>query len=84
MYRHRYSDNFNDAATDLITQIYQIFPDSHPGSHARRGIGHPNIRCRNLAKSHTLNGKKIFNGVNVTHTECYFYVKEWAQLGTKR
>ena len=37
--RHRYSANFNDAATYLSTQIAQIFPDSQPGSHARRGSG---------------------------------------------
>ena len=73
--RHRCSANFNNDATYLSTQIAQIFPDSQPGYHARRGCGHPNILHRNLAKAQTQNGKKIFNGVDITHTERYFPAK---------
>ena len=65
---HRYSSNFNDAATYLTTQIAQIFPDSQPGSLVCRGRGEPNIRLRNVAKAQTRNGNKIFNGVDITHT----------------
>ena len=82
--RHSYSANFNDAATYLSTQIAQIFPDSQPGSHARRGRGQPNICRRNVAKAQTRNGKKLFNGVDITHTERYFPAKEWTQLGPQR
>ena len=73
IYCHSYSANFNDAATNLSTHIAQIFPDSQPGSHARRGCGKPNIRCRNVAKVKNRNGKKLFNGVDITHTERYFF-----------
>ena len=65
---HSYTVNFNDAATYLITQIAQIFPDSQPGYHARCGHGQPNIRCCNVAKAQTRNGKKFFNGVDISHT----------------
>ena len=78
---HSYSNNFNDDATYLSTQIAQIVPDSQPGSHARCGRGQPNNRRRNLAKAQTRNGKKLFNGVDITHTENHFPAKEWAQLG---
>ena len=74
--RHSYNDNFNDTATYLSTQIAQIFPDSQPGSHARRGGGKPSICCCNVAKSQTRNGKKLFNSVDITHTERYFSAKE--------
>ena len=73
--------NFNDAATYLITQIYQIFSDIQPISHERCGRGQPNICHRNVAKAKTWNGKKLFNGVNIIHTERYFPAKEWTQLG---
>ena len=78
--RHSYSANFNDAATYLSTQIARIFPDSQPGSHVRFGHGQPNIRCCNVPKAQIRNGKKLFNGVDITHTENYFSDKEWAQL----
>ena len=77
---HSYSANFNDAATYLSKNIAQIFPDSQPGSHARCGRGQPNIRCRNVAKAHTRNGKKLFNGVDITNTQRYFPAKEWTKL----
>ena len=83
MFRHSYGDNFNDIVTCLSTQISQIFPDSQPGSHAHFGRGKPNIRCRNVAKAQTRNGKKLFNCVDITHTERYFPAKEWAQLITQ-
>ena len=70
--RHIYSANSNDAATDISTHIAQIFPDSQPGSHARCGLGHTNIHRHNVAKAQTRNGKKLFNGVDITHTERYF------------
>ena len=50
-------------------------------SHACRGRGQPNICRRNVAKKKTRNGKKLFNGVNITHTELYFSAKEWMQIG---
>ena len=37
--------------------------------------------AQNVAKAQTRNGKKIFNGVDITHKERYFPAKEWAQLG---
>ena len=79
--RHIYSSNFNDSATYLSTQISQIFPNSQPGSLARRGCGHPNIFRRNVAKAQNRNGNKLFNGFGITHTERYFSAKEWRQLG---
>ena len=78
---HGYSASFNGAATYLSTNIAQIFPDSHPGSHARRGHGQPNIRRHSVDKAQTRNGKKLFNGVDITLTERYFSAKEWTQLG---
>ena len=81
IYRHIYSTNFNNAATYLSTNIAQIFPDSHPGSHARRGHGQPNICRHNVAKAQTKNGNTIFNGDDINHTERYFPAKEWSQLG---
>ena len=45
------------------------------------GRGQPNIRCRNVAKAQTYNGKKLFNGINITHTGRYFPTKEWMKLG---
>ena len=82
--RHSYSSNFNDAATYLITDISQIFPDSQPWSHARRGRGQPNISYHNVFKEQTWNGKKLFNGVDITHTERYFSAKNWTQLGPQK
>ena len=79
--RHSYSNNFNNTATYFSTQISQIFPDSQPGYHARHGCGQTKIRRRNLAKAQTRNSKKLFNVVNITHTERYFSTKEWTQLG---
>ena len=81
--RHSYSANFNNDATYLSTQNSQIFSDSQPGSHSRRGFVQLNIRCRNMAKAQTRNGKKLFNGVNINHTEWYFSAKEWTQLGPR-
>ena len=82
--RHSYSANFNEAVTYLSTQIAQIFPDSQPGYHTRRGHGQTNICCRNVAKAQTRNDKKPFNGVNINLIESYFSAKEWAQLGPHR
>ena len=73
--RQIYSSNFNDTATYLSIYISQIFPDSQPGCHARRGCGQPDICRQNVAKAHTRNGKKLFNGVNINHTERYFPAK---------
>ena len=78
---HSYSANFNDAATYLSTQIDHIFPGGQSGSHARHGNGKPNCCCYNLGKAQTWNGKKLFNVVDITHTERYFYAMEWLQLG---
>ena len=72
---HSCSANFNDSATYLSTHIAQIFPDSQPVSHARRGCRQPNIRRRNVTKAHTRNGKKLFNGVDITYAERYFPAK---------
>ena len=73
--RHGYSANFNDAETYLSTQISHIFPDSQPVSHARRGHGNPNILCHNVSKAQNRNGKKLFNGVEITNTERYLSAK---------
>ena len=67
--------------TYLSTQIDHIFPGGQPVSHARHGNGKPNIFRYILGTAQTWNGKKLFNVVDITHTERYFYAKEWLQLG---
>ena len=71
------------AMWSLSTQIAQIFPDSHPGYHARFSRGQPDICCRNVAKSQTWNGKKLFNDVDITHTERYFSLRYGHNLEPK-
>jgi hypothetical protein len=81
--RNAHSNNFNDAVTYLGTQVAQIFPSLQPGSNTRRGRNPSDIRRRNVSKLFTKNGKKLFNGVDITDTTRYYSGKEWAQLGEK-
>ena len=81
--RHSYSANFNDAVTYLSIKIAWIFPDCKPGYHTRCDRGQPNICCRNVTKAQTRNGKKLFNGVDITHTERYFPLRNGLNLDTK-